>query len=250
MIREDVERIPFRLKDLLSTIQDKNIDLIIVLPSGDEINYREAEQYRNYYVVDIAPKFNENSNLYLYVGISKDIEIVYTQIPENSDKIENEKKEITDNQNECVSTIWEYSKAEEQFLDNKTGLNPSFMVGDAFWVLKEMGIEANILEIDNVYVKPDDRRNGIGSDLVNKEMNGYKDHLILAASAATKQEFPEEPSPETIQNHIDDLHSFWTKLQFEDINTLLVNYESKRAYVFVGNEIGKKFYEHLLSEEK
>lgn len=78
------ERTSFRLKDLLSAIQDKNTVVDIRLPNGVEIIYDLIAEYKDYFVIDIGIKndcYNQDTNEYgigLSIVISKDIEIIYT----------------------------------------------------------------------------------------------------------------------------------------------------------------------------
>lgn len=81
-MNKDVERIAFRMKDLLLVIGDKDLEMKVYLKDRGEIDYDQAEEYRNLYVVDVGIVMEDDKPL-LQITLNESIEIIY--FPNNLD---------------------------------------------------------------------------------------------------------------------------------------------------------------------
>ena len=100
------------------------------------------------------------------------------------------------------------------------------------------------VEINSVYVNPENRGKGIGRKLVEEIINMNKDAIILASAAALKIEYPEEPSDDRMCEIVESIRPFYEKMGFVDINILNI-YETKIPFLYTGNPIGK-YAQHMI----
>ena len=77
-------------------------------------------------------------------------------------------------------------------------------------------------------------------------MNETTLYIALLAAGASKLEYIEEPSEETMINVTESLRPFYTKLGFSDVNKWIAGYEFKNAYMYTGNMIGREIYDRFL----
>lgn len=118
--------------------------------------------------------------------------------------------------------------------DDKSGIRHSFMADDIFATVDD----EEIFEIESVYVSPVYRRKGIGSKLVKEVLELHNDKIICCAAALlVGDDFPEEPTSEQYDQHLETLSNFFTKLGFISINKH-IGYEYREAFVY-GNVKGK-----------
>jgi GNAT superfamily N-acetyltransferase len=123
----------------------------------------------------------------------------------------------------------------------------NFMLNDLFDYLTEFGLDPEVYEIRNLYVAPEARHRGTGSDLVKRAIDQNPDSLIVAVVGVSKDEFPQRPSAEESAAVLDGLRRFFSKCGFTSINDRVGLYKLKESYLYIGNDIGKHFYEMLTS---
>ena len=73
---KNVERISFRLKNLLNVIQNKET-LITIFHNGEEIDYDQIGNYKDFYIANLGIGHDQNGELCIAVEIIETIEMVY-----------------------------------------------------------------------------------------------------------------------------------------------------------------------------
>ena len=102
-----------------------------------------------------------------------------------------------------------------------------------------------VVEIVDLFVDKSERHIGIGSLLLQKLTNTFKDAVILVAAGVSAVEYKEEPSIEETKKIIEGLVSFYTKNGFKEINEVLGGYQSKMSMIYTGNSLGRYFENKL-----
>ena len=135
----------------------------------------------------------------------------------------------------------------------------SFMQQDLVSVLIELGIDTKLIDLYNHYSNSKEERINSLKEVIEQN----KDYLICTTACISTIEFPESeyyceeidrvseedkknkkpiPFKESIKRECEFLES----LGFECINEW-VGYEFQLAYLYTGNEIGKKIFGHIKS---
>ena len=77
-LNENIERIPFRLKDLLMVIQDKEVNMKLYLNDVEIEDEDDIARYMNHWVVDTWPGIDiEDCQPVINISVSDNIEIIY-----------------------------------------------------------------------------------------------------------------------------------------------------------------------------
>lgn len=120
-------------------------------------------------------------------------------------------------------------------------IESSFMMED----FRAMFPNMKAVEILDIYVRPTERNNGVGSNLIKTIVDEYNDHAILVGCGASMKEYPEEPSDSEKVDIAHKTAEFYKKNGFEDVNDQIADYEFKIAMLYTGNDIGRQVYEQL-----
>lgn len=120
----------------------------------------------------------------------------------------------------------------------------SFMISD----FTSMFPGVPFIEIVEIYVKKTDRHKGIGSKLIKKVVDDYKNYVILTTPGVSKMEYPIEPSYDSKIDIIESLSYFYNKNGFVDVNDYIGQYEFKRSYIYGESDIGKKVIKTIYGE--
>lgn len=129
-----------------------------------------------------------------------------------------------------------YYNATEEDIKNIYNMKLPFQVQDLF---TESG-NSNIIEISTLFVEPDCRLSGYGSEVIQKICKNNEDDIILVGAGALSTEYTEEPSTEEYEQLFDNLTIFYNKNNFEDVTQLFGTYDgsTKRTFLYL-NKAGK-----------
>lgn len=97
--------------------------------------------------------------------------------------------------------------------------------------------EADIIIIDQIYVKPELRTKGIAKHMINNLIVNYKDSLIFTQCVPLQKEYPECPDEDKIQEIIADAMCFFIMNGFTSINDYSC-FENREAMIYV-NKVAK-----------
>ncbi len=117
----------------------------------------------------------------------------------------------------------------------------SFLANDILSLVEDSGrpeLGNFVVEITDLFVSRPLRRKRLGTQLIKTIMREYPEHIYLIAGSISKKEFKIEPTAKVIKKHFAKLDKFFGSLGFVSINDF-VQYENKRAYLFIGDHKGK-----------
>lgn len=118
-----------------------------------------------------------------------------------------------------------------------------FFEQDILGLLQYSNIEeADIIIIDQIYVKPELRTKGIAKNMINNLIINYKDSLIFTQCVPLQKEYPECPTEDQIQEIIADSMCFFIMNGFTSINDYSC-FENREAMIYV-NKIAKPIIEY------
>lgn len=92
--------------------------------------------------------------------------------------------------------------------------------------------------IEDVYVKPEFRRKGIGSKLLSKAIEANKDACILLNAGASSLEYEDEPCEEELIRIKENLRQFYERNGFTDVNGIFGQYQFQIPFLYTGNDVG------------
>ena len=131
--------------------------------------------------------------------------------------------------------------SDEKMNDPKFG--EYFFEQDILGLLQYSNIEeADIIIIDQIYVKPELRTKGIAKNMINNLIINYKDSLIFTQCVPLQKEYPECPTEDQIQEIIADAMCFFIMNGFTSINDYSC-FENREAMIYV-NKIAKPIIEY------
>ena len=96
----------------------------------------------------------------------------------------------------------------------------------------------NCIEIVDVFVKPEYRKCGLGSNLIKVVAERYQKDVILVLVGVHSKEYPdidEKDIPELLKKIV----PFYEKNQFVSVNNIYGSYSESEPMLYTGNPIGK-----------
>lgn len=132
--------------------------------------------------------------------------------------------------------------SDEKMNDPKFG--EYFFEQDILGLLQFSNIEeADIIIIDQIYVKPELRSKGLAKNMINNLIINYKDSLIFTQCVALQKEYPECPDEDKIQEIIAGAMSYFIMNGFTSINDYSC-FENREAMIYV-NDTAKPIIDYV-----
>lgn len=132
--------------------------------------------------------------------------------------------------------------SDEKMNDPKFG--EYFFEQDILGLLQFSNIEeADIIIIDQIYVKPELRSKGLAKNMINTLIINYKDSLIFTQCVALQKEYPECPDEDKIQEIIAGAMSYFIMNGFTSTNDYSC-FENREAMIYV-NDTAKPIIDYI-----
>lgn len=132
--------------------------------------------------------------------------------------------------------------SDEKMNDPKFG--EYFFEQDILGLLQFSNIEeANIIIIDQIYVKPELRSKGLAKNMINNLIINYNDSIIFTQCVALQKEYPECPDEDQIQEIIAGAMSYFIMNGFTSINDYSC-FENREAMIYV-NDTAKPIIDYI-----
>lgn len=132
--------------------------------------------------------------------------------------------------------------SDEKMNDPKFG--EYFFEQDILGLLQFSNIEeADIIIIDQIYVKPELRSKGLAKNMINTLIINYTDSLIFTQCVALQKEYPECPDEDKIQEIIAGAMSYFIMNGFTSINDYSC-FENREAMIYV-NDTAKPIIDYI-----
>ena len=138
-------------------------------------------------------------------------------------------------------SLYHIKYSDEKMNDPKFG--EYFFEQDILGLLQYSNIEeADIIIIDQIYVKPELRTKGIAKNMINTLIINYYNSLIFTQCVPLQKEYPECPTDDQIQEIIAEAMCFFIMNGFTSINDYSC-FENREAMIYV-NKIAKPIIEY------
>lgn len=122
-------------------------------------------------------------------------------------------------------------------------LHKDFLIDDVIGILQNINYKDKFIVIFYLRVLPENRQNGIGSELIDLVLERFPDKLVFIRSCLLKDEFPTEPTDEQYDSTLSKNDLWLTKRKFKNINDLC-RFEFSIPYIYQ-NEISKIFIDEI-----
>lgn len=113
--------------------------------------------------------------------------------------------------------------------------------------ISKYNINANVLDITEIYVDPRHRCKGYGTLMINQICTKFSNHIIVLLSGALDKEYDSEPDDNEMIEIKNRLSKFYTHRNFVSVNDMIGYYQFKEVFIY-NNAPGKEIL-HELTEK-
>ena len=135
-----------------------------------------------------------------------------------------------------------YLIIDKNFIKSEQGHD--FFVEDMVHIITT-GIADRLIYITEVFVHKDYRLRYFGTELIQTLIDAYDDCALILRASALICEYPEEPTPDELNDIVSSLIPFFNKNGFVSINQYC-GFEHSEAMLCIRNDIGRDVFYSLL----